>query len=274
MSNASIKAPAFSVAGCLVLLLATALFAGGCSTGGGVKGDSPAKTADAAAAVAAAKAAEDMEPDKPILPPGVSKAPAPFEGDGWREMFDGRDLSGWKATPFAGHGQVVVVSGNLVLTMGDPFTGVNWTNPFPTANYEIAFDAMRMMGTDFFCGLTLPMNDSHFSLILGGWGGSLVGISSINGMDASENETTKFVKFDGGQWYRVRMRVTTGRLETWVDDKKVVDLVVKDRKISLRPGDIEMSAPVGIAAWQTSAVFREIKWRPVTTAADPVPKIY
>ena len=78
---------------------------------------------------------------------------------------------------------------------GDPFTGLNWTNTFPEANYEITMEAMRLSGSDFFCGLTVPVGTNFCSLIVGGWGGSLFGISSIDGMDASENETTKFQNY-------------------------------------------------------------------------------
>ena len=108
--------------------------------------------------------------------------------------------------------------------MGNPFTGVNWTNDFPKMNYEVAFDAMRVMGSDFFCGLTVPVGESFCSLIVGGWGGTLVGISSLDGMDASENETTKFVSFETGRWYRIRLRVTEKKLQAWIDQEKLVDV--------------------------------------------------
>src|SRR5438309_11521438 len=94
-----------------------------------------------------------------------------------------------------------------------PFTGINFTNDFPKVNYEIALDAMRMGGSDFFCGLTVPVGDSFCSLIVGGWDGSLLGISSPDHNDASENETTRFVNFETGRWYRIRLRVTTQRFE-------------------------------------------------------------
>lgn len=110
------------------------------------------------------------------LKQAAAQPPAPFEGAGWHSMFDGQTLAGWRATDFAGHGEVACESGLLVLNMGDPFTGVNWTNPFPTMNYEVALDAMRVMGSDFFCGLTVPVGTNFCSLIVGGWGGSLVGI--------------------------------------------------------------------------------------------------
>ena len=155
----------------------------------------------------------------------------------------------------------------MILGMGDPFTGLNWTNDFPKMNYEVALDAMRVMGSDFFCGLTVPVGDTFCSLIVGGWGGSLLGISSIEGMDASENETTKFTSFQTGRWYRIRLRVTEKRIEGWIDKEKLVDVVTTGKRISVRPGDIEHSKPFGLAAWQTTAALREVKFRPVSGPA-------
>jgi len=199
--------------------------------------------------------------EKIKLPAGVAQPPAPFEGEGWQAMFDGQTLAGWRETAFAGHGEVHCQDGLVVLSMGDPFTGLNWTNDFPKMNYEVALDAMRVMGSDFFCGLTVPVGTNCCSLIVGGWGGSLIGISSIEGMDASENETTKFTNFESGRWYRIRLRVTEKRIEGWIDKEKLVDVVTTDRRISVRPGDIELSQPFGVAAWQTMSALREIKFR-------------
>jgi hypothetical protein len=207
------------------------------------------------------------EESKLILPPGVAKPPAAFDGEGWQPMLDGQSLAGWRATPFAGHGEVRCQAGLIIVSMGDPFTGLNWTNDFPKMNYEVAFDAMRVMGSDFFCGLTVPVADSFCSLIVGGWGGSLVGISSIDGMDASENETTKFATFETGRWYRIRLRVTEKKIQAWIDQDKLVDVTIAERKVSLRPGDIELSKPFGVAAWQTTSALREVKFRRVSGPA-------
>ncbi len=198
--------------------------------------------------------------------------PAPFEGEGWQSLFDGKTLAGWRETDFAGRSEAQCQFGLIVLNTGDPFTGINWTNDFPRLNYELALDATRVSGGDFFCGLTVPVGDSFCSLIVGGWGGSLVGISSLDGMDASENETTKFINFQQRRWYRIRLRVTEGRIEAWIDREKLVDVVTTGKRISLRPGDIELSKPFGLACWQTTAALREIKMRRVSSAADPPPK--
>ena len=129
-------------------------------------------------------------------------------------------------------------------------------------------EAMRVEGDDFFCGLTFPIRDSYASLIVGGWGGSLVGISSIDGADASENETSRTMTFETGRWYRLRLRVSEQKIEAWLDQKKVVDVVTTNRRLSLRAGDIELSKPFGLAAWATSAAFRDIQIRAVTGPAD------
>jgi len=197
------------------------------------------------------------------LPPGAAQPPALFEGEGWQAMFDGQTLAGWREVPFAGHGEAHCQAGAVVLSMGDPFTGIAWTNDFPKMNYEVALDAMRVMGSDFFCGLTVPVGETFCSLIVGGWGGSLVGISSLDGMDASENETTRFANFESGRWYRIRLRVTEKKIEGWIDKEKLVDVAIGERKIALRPGDIEMCKPFGLAAWQTAAALREIRYRRV-----------
>ncbi len=221
-----------------------------------------AKHEDRAASPPAAKAERQL-----TLPPGAAQPPAPFEGEGWQEMFEGQRLAGWREIPFAGHGEVHCQADAVVLGMGDPFTGITWTNEFPRQNYEVALDAMRLMGSDFFCALTVPVGDTFCSLVVGGWGGSLVGISSLDGMDASENETTKFSTFESGRWYRVRLRVTQKKIEAWIDKEKLVDVAIGEHKIALRFGDIEMCAPVGLAAWQTSSALREIRYRRVTGPA-------
>jgi hypothetical protein len=203
-----------------------------------------------------------------ILTAAAAQPPAPVEGEGWRTLFDGKSLAGWRVTEFASGGRVEVQHGLLVFWMGDPFVGVNYTNEVPKGNYEVAFEAMRVAGSDFFCGLTFPVHDSHCSLIVGGWGGGVVGISSIDGADASENETTQFITFETGRWYRIRVRVTEQKLEAWIEQKKIVDLVTTGRKISTRFGDIELSKPFGLASWSTSSAFRGIRIRDVEGPAE------
>ena len=192
----------------------------------------------------------------------------PPEGEGWRTLFDGKSLRGWRVTEFDQGGKVEVGNGLLIFTKGDPFVGVNYTNELPKVNYEVAFDAMSVSGGDFFCGLTFPVKDSFCSFIVGGWGGSVVGLSSLDGADASENETTQFVSFETGRWYRIRLRVTEHKIEAWIEQKKVVDVMITGRKVSLRIGEILMSKPFGLSSYSTSAAYRAIKIREVSEPAS------
>ncbi len=207
-----------------------------------------------------------------ILEAAAAQPSQPLEGEGWVSFFDGKTLTGWRETDFAGRGEVECESGLIVLNTGDPMTGINWTNRVPNMNYEVALDAMRVTGSDFFCGLTVPVGDSFCSLIVGGWGGSLIGISSLDGMDASENDTTKYLNMEQGRWYRIRLRITRSRIEAWIDKDKLVNVDTSDRKISVRPGEIESSKPFGIACYQTTAALREIRLRRVLSPADALKK--
>jgi type 1 glutamine amidotransferase len=205
-----------------------------------------------------------------ILAIAVLASPVSGRGADWESLFDGRTLKGWKITDFAGGGEVNVENGQLVLHSGVMLTGVSSTNPIPKIDYEVSLQTMKVDGSDFFCGLTFPVGDAFCSWIVGGWGGGVVGLSSIDGMDASENETTKYLKFDAGHWYRLRLRVTKEKIEAWIDDEKLIDQSIVDRRISLRPGDIELSKPFGLATWQTTGALRDIKVRRL--AADRLEK--
>ena len=215
----------------------------------------------------------DQEPPLPneILHAAASQPLSTVEAGGWRPLFDGSSFSGWRVTDFGEGGRVELNQGLMVFWAGAPFAGVNYTNEIPKQNYEVTFEAMRVKGEDFFCGLTFPIGDSFASLILGGWGGSTVGISSIDGDDASENVTTQGIKFETGRWYRIRLRVSEQKLEAWIDQKKIVDVVRAGHQFSLRPGEIEMSKPFGLASWVTSAAYRDIKIREVPGPADQTP---
>jgi hypothetical protein len=188
-------------------------------------------------------------------------APIPKAESSWEPLFDGHTLTGWKVTEFPGHGAVRCESGTIVLNKGTKLTGITWTNEPPARNYEIELDAMRVEGSDFFCGLTFPVGDAHCSLILGGWGGEIVGISSINTDDASDNQTTSLIQFDSGRWYHVRLKVADEKIEAWLDDRKIVDLDTTGLKITMRPGEIELSQPLGLATWKTTGALRNIKLR-------------
>jgi hypothetical protein len=178
----------------------------------------------------------------------------------WKPMFDGKTLDGWKETPFGGRGAVRVENGAIVLGAGY-MTGLNWTKPFPTHNYEVRLEAARLDGYDFFAGITFPVYDSFCSWINGGWGGNVVGLSSLDSQDASENDTSFSKKFETGRWYKFRLRVTEAAIEAWIDEERVIHVDLAGREIGLRPGDIELSKPFGLCSYETKAGLRAIEYR-------------
>lgn len=175
-------------------------------------------------------------------------------------LFNGSDLDNWYKTDYAGKGDIRIDdNGSLVLEMGSELSGIHWIGEqLPLQNYEIHLKAKRTLGSDFFCGLTFPYKDSHATLILGGWGGSLIGISSIDDFDASENETGDAYIFDDNKWYDIRLRVTESELTVWIDNEEVIDCEVEGRKVGMRFGEIEMSVPLGICTYATTGVIREV----------------
>lgn len=178
-------------------------------------------------------------------------------------LFDGKSLGNWKITDFGGQGEVYIKDGAIYMEMGNDMTGINWTGPLIRMNYEITLEAMRFKGSDFFCGLTFPVDDKCCSLVLGGWGGELCGLSNIDYYDAANNETTTMRSFENNKWYRVRLRVTPGKIEAWLDDEVLVNIVVKGRHIDVR-AEMDLSQPLGIATWQTGGAARNIVVKPVT----------
>jgi len=208
---------------------------------------------------APALAAEKEPPARPA--PAKASTPAAAADDAalWKNLFDGKSLAGWKITDFAGHGDVLVKEGKIFLETG-VMTGITWTNDLPRTNYEISLEAMRVEGSDFFCGLTFPVGKDPCSLIVGGWGGGVVGLSSLDGEDAAHNETTQYINFQNGRWFRIRVRVTATNILAWIDSDKVVDVTTTDRTISIRP-EVEESKPLGIASWSTTAALRNIRLR-------------
>jgi hypothetical protein len=175
-------------------------------------------------------------------------------------LFDGETIGQWESTNFGGRGAVYVFDDAIYMAMGNSATGITWKGPLIRMNYELTLEAMRDDGFDFFCGLTFPVGEDHCSLILGGWGGGLVGLSSIDGYDASNNETTQVISFEDFIWYHVRLRVTSDRIRVWLDDKEIINVVTTRRIINTR-SEVDLSKPLGIATWNTIGAVRNIYMR-------------
>ncbi len=196
---------------------------------------------------------------------GLQRSPAADTLD-WQPLFDGKTLNGWTPTDFAGHGETEIVAGTLQVNMGAALSGVSYTNATPKVDYEVSLQARKISGGDFFCGLTVPVGETHCTLIVGGWGGSVLGISSIDGQDASQNETRESLYFETGKWFDIRFRVMADRLMVWVDDERFINVNITGHKIEMRAGEIEIAKPFSLSTYSTTAQYRNIRLRKLTAA--------
>ena len=180
--------------------------------------------------------------------------------DDWTPMFDGKSLTGWKETDFSGHGKVDVKDDAISFGKGHQ-TGITWKGEFPKSGYEIRFEAVRLDGHDFFAGITFPVNDSYCTWINGGWGGSVVGLSNLDHDDASENDTSTQAEFVQGRWYSFRLAVTEYRIQGWIDGQLIIDADIAGRHVALRPGEDDLSTPLGFSSYSTLAGLRKVEYR-------------
>lgn len=220
----------------------------------------------------------------------TSSAGEPRQDDKkWTPLFDGKTLDGWEVPKLEGDKKAEIEDGCMILGRDGLATGVKYVKPFPKSNYEIEYEAKRVKGYDFFGAITFPVKESHCSFINGGWGGYATGISSINGYDASENETTSYYEFKEKQWYRFRVCVSDDRITVWFypldeenddpDDvasktpdpkaeakkreeieKPKVDLVLEDKEITTRL-EVSPYKPLGLTTWNTEGHIRNVKYR-------------
>jgi hypothetical protein len=213
----------------------------------------------------------------------------PTDDQKWTPLFDGKTLDGWSVSRIEADKKAEVKEGCILIGRDDLASGIKYDQPFPKSNYEIMYQAKRARGYDFFGTITFPVQESHCSFVAGGWSGSVIGLSSINGYDASENETTTFYDFKDKQWYQFRVRVSDDRISVWVypvdetgkiletkkDDPKAVvtpekdikkpkvDLVLENKRMTTRL-EVSFFKPLGISTWNTEGHLRDIKFRELT----------
>jgi hypothetical protein len=174
-------------------------------------------------------------------------------------LFDGTSLGKWEITNFGPQGPVTVSGGEIILGLGEGCTGITWTGDFPVMNYKVTLDAKRVAGNDFFCGMTFPVGKEPCTLIVGGWGGTTVGLSSINSRDASRNQTTRLMSFERNRWYNISLIVRQDTIRAVIDGEVVIDYARGENDVlSIRP-EVELSKPFGIASWYTTAALKNLK---------------
>jgi hypothetical protein len=200
--------------------------------------------------------AADKKPD--------ASTPVNEDDKGWMPLLEKSSMEGWERTNFGGEGKVDFNDqGELVFEVGEPMTGITYKKDFPKENFEIRWEANRLSGSDFLAGLTFPVGEEHCSFICGGWGGGLIGISSIDGNDASENQTTQFQNLENKQWYKFVVRVDAEEIRVKMDDKEIIKIPRKGKSFSVR-GEVRASRPLGYAVFRSQVAVRNFEYRSIS----------
>ena len=191
----------------------------------------------------------------------------------WQPLFDGESLEGWSIPVYGGDGEVDIQEGNIVIGRGEMMTGIRYEREFPTIGYEVQYEAQRTQGYDFFAACTFPAGKNFCSFVNGGWGGGTIGISSINGFDASENETNSYFDFREKLWYRFHIRVMSDHIQVWITpqdneghwgtEKSVVELKIDEDTVLSTRLEMDQYKPFGFSTWSTEGRLRKIEYRAV-----------
>ena len=187
------------------------------------------------------------------------------------ELFNGRDLTGWNVLTkdyFDMPGKVSVKDGAMILGSGSDMTGVQWGGEMLRTDFTVSLEARRVDGSDFFCGLTFPVGKSYVSLIMGGWGGSAVGLSNVDDMSAIENATTQAIEFVQKKWYSIEVTVADGYVRVWLDDKKIIEQVIAGKRFTIWPQQ-EPVRPLGVATSATTGAIRRFTVKRLAPSKAP-----
>jgi hypothetical protein len=209
-----------------------------------------------------------------VKPKGLERNEQPSKSDekspeqqGWKSLIAKKGLEGWTVTDMYKHGEVKRDGDLIVMEAGEPMTGITTDlKEFPTSDYEIEMEARRVKGEDFLCGLTFPVGKGFASFIGGGWGGSLVGLSSVNGSDASENSTSSTFNFKNGQWYKFKVRVDDEFVRGFIDGKEVFAQERESNEFSTRV-EVYSLQPLGTCAYRSKVEIKSFRWRSLKDAS-------
>jgi hypothetical protein len=195
----------------------------------------------------------------PAPEPPETVAPSP------RDVVRAEIPHGFMETAFGGEGLASIEPNRILLEPGVPLSGVTWTGAPPEAPYTLEVEFTKRYGNDFPCALTFPIAGSHLTLVLGGWGGTVCGLSSLDGLDASRNETRFVRAFPPGVRTEVRVDVQGARVRAVLDGVEVVRIDLAGRSLGVRE-ELSLSRPLGIAAFATAVEVHSVRWGPLAIA--------
>ena len=174
-----------------------------------------------------------------------------------RVLFDPSLLGDWETGVFGNPDEFDTTDEGVVIPQTSTIAGMTYRGTAPTTPYVMHVDVTKRYGDDFFLGLTFPVRDSHLTLVLGGWGGGVSGLSCIDGKDASDNATRHVEYFPNGKRQMVVLDVTDTRVVARLDGRVLVDADLTGKELGLRT-EVLASRPVGVATFATCSLIHSI----------------
>ena len=92
--------------------------------------------------------------------------------------------------------------------------------------------------------------------------------SSIDGLDASENDTNQYIQLDDNRWYAIRVRVEANSITCLLDGEELIVQERAGREISIRP-EMFMCKPLGVATYATAGRLRNLQYRLLCEMDEP-----
>jgi len=214
-------------------------------------------------------------PDEPAATP-EPKAVAEAPPGKWQRLFDGKSLAGWRAVPqfpvgrdegTGKPGEVRVEDGRILLEAGAPYTAISRPLPSVSCDYELSLEAMRPADRGDLCSVLFPFGNSRCVLTVGaGDMSNVVAFDTLDGRTGKSEDAMALMRFDPNRWYRVRLRITRGWLDAWVDDQPALAVPLLGRRLDAAPAWAK-AAPLAIGtSCASSAAVRNVLLRRL----DPV----
>jgi formylglycine-generating enzyme required for sulfatase activity len=187
-------------------------------------------------------------------------------------LFDGKSLRGWRVV---GKGQCPAIAeeGQVLIRSEQGQCGVVWQGAFPTSNYEVALEAMRVAGPWDFCDLVFPIGGQFASWDFGvGESGKGISFNQVDGGCIPVDEAARIMDFQNGRWYKIRIRVTDERVEGWLDEKRKFDVPRAGTLFAALYPRAPLK-PFGIGTWYTKGAVRNLQLRRFQPGkeAEPAP---
>jgi len=266
---------AAAVAALGLIALAIILLRGGGATS--PQAEAPADPGTATDAAPQKKPPPPSTASQPTRTPAVPKATTTKEDEQWGEwedLFDGKSTKGWEVLEggiFVRNWSAHVDQGRLIIEAGNPYAGIAVSGEFPSDNYEVALEAMRVDGKSEFATLNFPIGASRCNLnIASHASGNVVGLNHVDDRQVQMNETLRTIAFVQGRWYRIRVRVTIPAIQVWIDDEKIVDIGRAGH--TFRPSDgYPPLSTFAVASYATRSALGNIRLRRLKEVRTEVP---